>query len=30
MIITIGKAKEPARPRSGQLTLDEVFLKDSF
>jgi nitroreductase len=30
MMITIGKKKEDARPRSGQLPLNEVFLKDSF
>ncbi len=30
MMITIGKKKEDARPRSGQLPLNEVFFKDSF
>jgi nitroreductase len=30
MMITIGKAKEPANPRGGQLALDEVFFKDNF
>ncbi|MBE9532654.1 MAG: nitroreductase family protein [Proteobacteria bacterium] len=30
MMITIGKKKEDARPRSGQLTLNEVFLTDTF
>ena len=30
MMITIGKKKEDARPRSGQLPLNEVFLTDSF
>jgi len=30
MMITIGKALKPANPRSGQLPLDEVFIKDSF
>jgi len=30
MMITVGKKKEDARPRSGQLALDEVFIKDSF
>jgi len=30
MMITIGKKWEDARPRAGQLDLDEVFLKDSF
>ncbi len=30
MMITIGKAREPANERGGQLPLDEVFLKDSF
>jgi nitroreductase len=30
MMITIGKAKEPANPRGGQLALEEVFFKDSF
>jgi len=30
MMITIGKKREDARPRAGQLDLDEVFLKDSF
>jgi len=30
MMITIGKKKEDARPRSGQLPLDEVFITDGF
>lgn len=30
MMITIGKKTEDARPRGGQLTLDEVFLTDNF
>lgn len=30
MMITIGKKKLDARPRSGQLPLNEVFLTDSF
>jgi nitroreductase len=30
MMITVGKKKEDARPRSGQLALDEVFMVDSF
>lgn len=30
MMITIGKAREPANERGGQLPLDEVFLKDNF
>lgn len=30
MMITIGKKKVDARPRSGQLPLNEVFLTDSF
>jgi len=30
MMITIGKKKEDARPRSGQLPLDEVLLTDGF
>ena len=30
MMITIGKAKEPANARGGQLPLEEVFLTDSF
>ena len=30
MMITIGKKKQDARPRSGQLPLDEVFLTDAF
>ena len=30
MMITIGKKREAARPRSGQLGLEEVFLTDSF
>lgn len=30
MMITIGKKKLDARPRSGQLALNEVFLTDSF
>lgn len=30
LMITIGKKKEDARPRSGQLPLNEVFFKDTF
>jgi nitroreductase len=30
MMITIGKAKNPARPRGGQLALDKVLLCDTF
>ncbi len=30
MMITVGKKKEDARPRAGQLPLNEVFLTDSF
>ena len=30
MMVVIGKKKEDARPRSGQLPLDEVFLTDGF
>jgi len=30
MMIAVGKKKEDARPRSGQLPLNEVFLNDSF
>ncbi|MDH5357939.1 MAG: nitroreductase family protein [Gammaproteobacteria bacterium] len=30
MMITIGKKRQDARPRSGQLPLEEVFLIDSF
>ncbi|MBL1319799.1 MAG: nitroreductase family protein [Methylophaga sp.] len=30
MMITIGKRTEDARPRGGQLALDEVFLTDNF
>ena len=30
MMITVGKKKIDARPRSGQLPLNEVFLTDSF
>ncbi|MBE0440053.1 MAG: nitroreductase family protein [Gammaproteobacteria bacterium] len=30
MMITIGKKKSDARPRSGQLPLNEVFFTDSF
>lgn len=30
MMITVGKKKLDARPRSGQLPLNEVFLTDSF
>jgi len=30
MMITVGKAKEEAKPRGGQLPLNEVFLTDSF
>ncbi len=30
MMIPVGKALEPARPRSGQLSLDEVVVRNSF
>jgi len=30
MMITVGKKKEDARPRSGQLPLNEVFMTDQF
>jgi nitroreductase len=30
LAITVGKALEPARPRGGQLPLDEVVFRDSF
>jgi len=30
MMVVVGKNKEDARPRSGQLPLDEVFLTDGF
>ena len=30
MMITIGKGREDAKPRAGQLPLNEVFLTDSF
>lgn len=30
MMITVGKKREDARPRAGQLPLNEVFLTDSF
>jgi len=30
MMITIGKKKEAARPRSGQLALEEVLMTDNF
>lgn len=30
MLITIGKATQPAWPKPGQLALDEVVIKDSF
>jgi nitroreductase len=30
MMITIGKKAQEARPRSGQLALEEVFFKNSF
>ena len=30
MMLTIGKAKQPANVRGGQLPLDEVFFKDNF
>lgn len=30
MAITVGKALEPARPRGGQLDLDEVMVRDRF
>jgi len=30
MMITVGKKKEDARPRSGQLPLDEVVMTDGF
>ncbi|MDQ8203277.1 nitroreductase family protein [Pelagicoccus sp. SDUM812003] len=30
MLVVVGKAKEPARPRGGQLPLEEVVFHDSF
>ena len=30
MMITVGKKLQDARPRAGQLSLEEVFLTDSF
>jgi hypothetical protein len=30
MAVTIGKALEPARTRSGQLPLEDVIFRDSF
>ena len=30
MMITVGKKKDDARPRSGQLPLDEVLMIDGF
>lgn len=30
MMITVGKALQEARPRTGQLALEDVFLKDGF
>lgn len=30
MFVTIGKAREPARPRSGQLAVGEVVISDRF
>ena len=30
MLLVIGKATQPARPRSGQLPLSEVLVKDNF
>ena len=30
MMITVGKALQPARPRAGQLSLDEVLFTDQF
>jgi nitroreductase len=29
-VITVGKALHPARPRSGQLPIDEVMIRDAF
>jgi nitroreductase len=29
-VITVGKAIQPARPRSGQLPIDEVMVRDAF
>lgn len=29
-VITVGKALQPARPRSGQLPIDEVMITDAF
>ena len=30
LMVAVGKAVEPARPRGGQLALDEVVLTDRF
>lgn len=30
MFVTVGKALQPARPRSGQLAMDEVVIKNTF
>ena len=30
MFVVVGKALQPARPRSGQLTMDEVVIKNTF
>jgi hypothetical protein len=30
MMLVIGKAKSPANPRGGQLSLDEVVINDRF
>jgi len=30
MMVAVGKKKEDARPRAGQLPLNEVLLTDSF
>ncbi|MBF0309576.1 MAG: nitroreductase family protein [Magnetococcales bacterium] len=30
LFVTVGKSLEPARPRGGQLTLDEVRIRDRF
>jgi nitroreductase len=30
MLLAVGKAAQPARPRNGQLPLNEVFFKDQF
>jgi hypothetical protein len=30
MMVVIGKAIQPARPRGGQLSMEEVFIKNHF